>query len=55
MNAKIKIVYKTRRIPEPIDDFEIVPYEDVIKYVLDTSEMKLASIKMFNAIKYGGL
>ena len=55
MNAKIKIVYKTRRIPEPIDDFEVVPHEDIIKYVLDTREMKLGSVKMFNAIKYGGL
>ena len=55
MNAKVILVHKHRRIPEPIDVSISQPYEDIAKYVLDTREMKFETAKMFNAIKYGGL
>ena len=55
MNAKVILVHKHRRIPEPIDVSISQPYEDIVKYVLDTREMKFETMKMFNAIKYGGL
>ncbi len=55
MNAKVILVHKYRKIPEPIDVSMPQPYEDIVKYVLDTREMKFETMKMFNLIKYGGL
>ena len=55
MNAKIILVHKHRKIPELIDISIPEIYEDPIKYVLDTREMKYESQRMFNLIKYGGL
>ena len=55
MNAKVILVHKFRKIPEPIDVSMPQPYEDIVKYVLDTREMKFETMKMFNLIKYGGL
>lgn len=56
MRAKVILVHKKRKIPEHIDtSIPINLYlEDPIRYVLDTSEMKYETAKMFNAIKYGG-
>jgi len=53
MNAKVILVHKHRKIPDLIDISIPEAYEDPIKYVLDTSEMKYETAKMFNAIKYG--
>ncbi len=55
MNAKVILVHKYRKIPEPIDVSISQPYEDIVKYVLDTREMKFETMKMFSQIKYGGL
>lgn len=55
MKAKVVLVHKYRKIPELIDISISEPYEDPMKYVLDTSEMKYETAKMFNAIKYGGM
>ncbi len=55
MNAKVILVHKYRKIPESIDVSMPQPYEDIVKYVLDTREMKFETMKMFNLIKYGGL
>ena len=55
MNAKVILVHKYRKIPEPIDVSMPQPYEDIVKYVLDTREMKFETMKMFNQVKYGGL
>ena len=55
MNAKVILVHKYRKIPEPIDVSISQPYEDIVKYALDTREMKFETTKMFNEIKYGGL
>ena len=55
MNAKVILVHKYRKIPDSIDTSIPEPYEDIVKYVLDTREMKFETIKMFNQIKYGGL
>lgn len=56
MRVKVILVHKKRKIPEHIDtSIPINLYlEDPIRYVLDTSEMKYETAKMFNAIKYGG-
>lgn len=56
VRAKVILVHKKRKIPEHIDtSIPINLYlEDPIRYVLDTSEMKYETAKMFNAIKYGG-
>lgn len=55
MNAKVILVHKYRKIPGPIDVSMPQPYEDIVKYALDTREMKFETMKMFNQIKYGGL
>ena len=55
MNAKIILVHKHRKLPELIDVSLPEIYEDPIKYVLDTREMKYETQRMFNTIKYGGL
>lgn len=55
MNAKVILVHKYRKIPDSIDTSIPEPYEDIVKYVLDTREMKFETMKMFNQIKYGGL
>lgn len=55
MKAKVILVHKHREIPEPIDISIIEGFADPVKYVLDTSEMKYETAKMFNAIKYGGM
>jgi len=55
MNAKVILVHKYRKIPDPIDVSMPQPYEDIVKYVLDTREMKFETMKMFNQVKYGGL
>lgn len=55
MNAKVILVHKNREIPEPIDTSNYESYEEIIKFVLDTREMKHEGQKMFNAIKYGRL
>ena len=55
MNAKVVLIHKRRKIPEPIGTSIPKPYEDIVKYVLDTREMKFETMKMFNSIKYGGL
>ena len=55
MNAKIILVHKHRKLPELIDVSIYEIYEDPIKYVLDTREMKYETQRMFNTIKYGGL
>jgi len=55
MNAKVILVHKYRKIPDSIDTSIPEPYEDIVKYVLDTREMKFETTKMFNLIKYGGL
>ena len=55
MNAKVILVHKHRKIPEPIDVSTPQPYEDIVKCVLDTRGMKYETAKMFNEIKYGGL
>lgn len=55
MGAKVILVHKKRKIPELIDIQIPEPYEDPIKYVLDTTEMKYETMKMFNAIKFGGM
>ena len=52
-NAKVIISYKHRKPPEYIDISIPNKYEDSIRYVLDTSQMKYHTAKMFNAIKYG--
>ena len=55
MNAKVKIAHKRRKLPTLIDITIDEPYEDIIKYVLDTRGMKYETAKMFNAIQYGGM
>jgi len=55
MNAKVILVHKRRKIPDVIELCLPHPYEDPIKYVLDTTEMKFETAKLFNAIKYGGM
>ena len=55
MNAKIILVHKHRKLPELIDVSIYEIYEEPIKYVLDTREMKYETQRMFNTIKYGGL
>lgn len=55
MSAKIILVHKKREIPEEIDISVHERGENPAIYVLDTSEMKLQTAKMFNEIKYGGL
>lgn len=55
MNAKVILIHKRRKIPELIDISIPIEYEDPIKYVLDTREMKHETAKMFDAIKYGGM
>jgi len=55
MNANVILVHKHRKIPEPIDISIPEIYEDPIRYILDTREMKYETAKMFNAIKYGGM
>lgn len=53
MDAKVMLVHKHRKIPEYIDISIPEPYEDPIRFVLDTREMKLETMKMFNKLKYG--
>jgi len=55
MNTKVILVHKYRKIPNPIDVSISQPYEDIVKHVLDTREMKFEIMKMFNLIKYGGI
>ena len=55
MNAKVILVHKRRKIPEPIDISIPEPYEDIVKYILDTRGMKSETKKIFNFVKYGGL
>lgn len=55
MNAKVILIHKRRKIPELIDISIPIEYEDPIRYVLDTREMKYETAKMFDAIKYGGM
>lgn len=53
MNATVILSYKKREIPDSIEISSPERYEDPIKNVLDTSQMKYETAKMFNAIKYG--
>ena len=55
MKAKVILVHKNRKIPDLIDISIPEAYENPEKYVLDTSEMKYETAKLFNAIKYGGM
>ena len=55
MGAKVILVHKRRKVPEPIDISMPEPYEDIAKYALDTRDMKYETAKLFNEIKYGGL
>lgn len=55
MKAKVILVHKYRKLPEPINITVPESYEDPMRYALNTSEMRYESQKMFNAIKYGGL
>lgn len=55
MGAKVILVHKHRKIPDYIDISIYEAYEDPIKYVLDTREMKCQTAKMFNEIKFGGM
>ena len=54
MNCNIRITSINRDIPEKID-IGIVEYDfsKPLRQVLDTSEMKYETMKMFDAIKYG--
>jgi len=52
MNAKVILVHKHRKIPEYIDISIPEPYEDPIRFILDTREMKLETMKMFNKLKH---
>ena len=55
MEAKVILIHKRRKVPEPIDISMPEPYEDIAKYALDTRDMKYETAKLFNEIKYGGL
>lgn len=55
MNATVILVHKRRKIPDLIDLSISNPYEDIMKYDLDTRDMRYETAKIFNAIKYGGL
>lgn len=55
MKAKVILVHKYRKLPEPINITVPESYENPIRYALNTREMRYESQKMFNAIKYGGL
>lgn len=53
-NNKIIIGSNKRDIPKKLDiGYIIIDLDGPLKYVLDTSEMKYESRKMFDAIKYG--
>lgn len=54
MNIDVTVTSINREIPEQIDLAHIdIDIENPLKYVLDTSEMKYETMKMFNKIKYG--
>ena len=54
MNIDIRIAPLNRDIPEQLDIGHIeLDLDTPLKYVLDTSEMKYETKKMFDAIKYG--
>lgn len=53
MNVKVILTHINREISDLIDILIPEQYEDPIKYVLDTSEMKYETAKLFNKIKYG--
>lgn len=55
MRAKVILVHKYRKLPEPINISVPESYENPMRFVLNTREMRYESQKMFNAIKYGGL
>lgn len=55
MNAKVILVHKHRKIPNLIDTSIFQSYEDTMKFVLDTREMKYETAQMFKNLKYGGL
>lgn len=55
MEAKVILIHKHRKMPDIIDISIPEAYEDPIKYVLDTREMKFETVKMFNEIKFGGM
>lgn len=52
-NTPIRIISKKFKLPEPINYLPDETYEKKEKLVLDTSEMKYESYKLFNKIKYG--
>ena len=52
-NTELRITSKKHKILTKINYTERETYEDIEKYVLDTSEMKHETQQMFNKIKYG--
>ena len=54
MDINVRVTSINREIPEQLDIGHIeIDLDDPLKYVIDTSEMKYETKKMFDAIKYG--
>ena len=53
MNAKVILVHKHRKIPEPIDLSILTPYEDKARYSLDTRDMKYETGKCLMQLNMG--